>query len=83
MPKIFGELVYLPLLYWLFRLVRGPRDPKALTLTAWILVPYAFFSLVASKMPAYVMVAAPAVFLVVATGCAWLLEQWRGGAGRR
>jgi len=83
MPKIFGELVYLPLLYWLFRLVRGPRDPKALALTAWILVPYAFFSLVASKMPAYVMVAAPAVFLVVATGCAWLLEQWRGGAGRR
>ena len=83
MPKIFGELVYLPLLFWLVRLARGPRDPKALALTAWILAPYLVFSLAVSKMPAYVMVAAPAVFLVVAAFCAWLLEQRGGGTERR
>jgi 4-amino-4-deoxy-L-arabinose transferase len=79
MPKIFGEIVYLPLLFWFWRLARGPRDPRAIALTAWLVLPYGVFSLAASKMPAYVMVAAPAVFLVVATACTWLLEQWRGG----
>jgi len=83
MPKIFGELVYLPVLFWLGRLARRPRDPKAVAVTAWIVVPYAVFSLAASKMPAYVMVAAPAVFLVVATACAWLLDEWRGSARRK
>jgi 4-amino-4-deoxy-L-arabinose transferase len=83
MPKIFGELVYRPMLFWLGRLARGPRDPKAVAVTAWIVVPYAVFSLATSKMPAYVMVAAPAVSLVVATACAWLLDEWRGSARRR
>jgi 4-amino-4-deoxy-L-arabinose transferase len=83
MPRIFGELVYLPMLFWLGRLVRGPRDAKAVAVTVWLAVPYAVFSLAASKMPAYVMVAAPAVFLVVATACARLLDEWRGGASRK
>jgi 4-amino-4-deoxy-L-arabinose transferase len=83
MPKIFGELVHLPLLFGLGRLARRPRDPRALAVTAWIVIPYAVFSLAASKMPAYVMVAAPAVFLVVATACAWLLDEWRGSPTRK
>lgn len=65
MPRFFGELVFLPVAWWLQSAARR-RDPLRLAVAAWILVPYAIFSLVATKMPGYVMIAAPAVFLAVA-----------------
>ena len=69
----------------LARLARraGEREPPWRALAIWILLPFAVFSLSASKMPGYVMVAAPAVFLIQAACCAWLRAQWGGGRGRR
>ena len=83
MPGIYGELIYLPLLWFLWRVLRGERGPAERALALWVLLPYAVFSLAASKMPGYVMVAAPAVFLVQAACCAWLRDRWGGSRGRR
>lgn len=83
LPRIYGELVYLPLLWWIYRLAKGQREPAALALSVWILLPYLVFSLAASKMPAYVMIASPAVFVVQAAFCARLREAGGANAWRR
>ncbi|MBW8877296.1 MAG: glycosyltransferase family 39 protein [Acidobacteria bacterium] len=85
MARYFGELVYLPLAWFLVKLVRE-RQPILLRLGVWLLLPYAAFSLAATKMAGYVMPAAPALFLVEALFWLWLLDQdplpwppWRRG----
>jgi 4-amino-4-deoxy-L-arabinose transferase-like glycosyltransferase len=83
MPGMFGELIYIPLAWFFWRLARGERGPAERALALWVLLPFGVFSLSASKMPGYVMVAAPAVFLIQAACCAWLRERWDGGRGRR
>lgn len=82
LPKIYGELIYIPLLWLAFRMVRE-AEPRGRAVAAWIVLPYVVFSLAASKMPAYVMIAAPAVFLAQAAFCVWLAERARGSRLRR
>ncbi|HEY0780965.1 MAG TPA: hypothetical protein VGE98_00810, partial [Thermoanaerobaculia bacterium] len=69
MPRQFGELIYLPLAWLAVHLWRkrqsGEARPLALV-ALWIAIPYLAFSLAATKMASYVMIAAPAVFLVIA-----------------
>ncbi|HEX3553775.1 MAG TPA: glycosyltransferase family 39 protein [Thermoanaerobaculia bacterium] len=85
MARYFGELVYLPLAWFLVKLARE-RQPALLRLGVWLLLPYAAFSLAATKMAGYVMPAAPALFLVEALFWLWLLDldarpwpAWRRG----
>jgi len=58
-----------------------------LLLAAWIAVPYALFSLAATRMESYVLIAAPAVFIALAEATArlWdarprLAPPWRAAA---
>lgn len=91
MPRYFGEIVYLPLGWFVMLLAsNGWRRTSADTSRAaipslhlltpvavWLLVPYVVFSLLATKMDAYIMTAAPAVFLIEALFWLWLIEQRR------
>jgi 4-amino-4-deoxy-L-arabinose transferase-like glycosyltransferase len=70
-----GELVYLPIAWLLWRLVRRKLTSRELAVAVWLLVPYLVFSLSVSKMPGYVAIAAPAVFLIVAMFW-WQLRDW-------
>lgn len=83
LPKTYGELIYLPLAWFAYRFVRGERGPGERALAVWIGLPYAVFSLAVSKMPGYVMIAAPAVFLVEAAFCLRLRAAWGGSRRRR
>jgi 4-amino-4-deoxy-L-arabinose transferase-like glycosyltransferase len=67
MRQTYGELIYLPLLWLLFKLVSAPRSRRRLFLSAWIFIPYIFFSFVKTKMQPYTIFAAPALFLL--TSC--------------
>ena len=82
MPRFFGELIYLPVAWFLLELVRrlrpgrpeqagseaGRKPARALLpLAAWLLLPYLAFSFAATKLGGYVMVAAPALFIVEAS----------------
>ncbi len=87
MPRTFGELVYVPVAWFAWRLARRRLDRRAAAIAAWAAVPYVVFSLVATKMPAYVMTAAPALFLIQAAFWWYLYDalpelRWRRwGAG--
>ncbi len=71
----FGALVYVPILWFLGRLRQRPRSPEQFALAAWFLVPYVIFSLVATKMPGYVVISAPAVMLISANFWYWLRDR--------
>jgi 4-amino-4-deoxy-L-arabinose transferase len=66
MPRFFGELVWIPLGAAVLLLVKQRGTPAHRALLLWIAIPYVLFSMFATKMPAYVMVAAPAIFILQA-----------------
>jgi 4-amino-4-deoxy-L-arabinose transferase-like glycosyltransferase len=75
MPRYFGELIYVPIAFFLAALALR-REPRRLApVAAWWLLPYFIFSLAATKMNAYVMIAAPAVCLIQAYFWLWLQAQ--------
>ncbi len=75
LPRLYGELVAIPIIWFAVRtatraarrpapsIVEGPAAAATLT---WFLVPYVVFSLMATKLPAFVATAAPALFLMQA-----------------
>jgi len=67
MRQTYGELIYLPVLCLLFMLVRAPRSRRRVFLCVWIFIPFIFFSFVKTKMQAYTIFAAPAMFLLTAS----------------
>lgn len=66
MPRLFGELVWIPLGASVLLLVEQRGTPAHRALLLWLAIPYVLFSMFATKMPAYVMVAAPAIFILQA-----------------
>lgn len=65
-PRSFGELVYLPIGWFLVRAVRGRCSREQAAVALWIVIPIAAFSLAVSKSIAYIAIAAPAIFLAQA-----------------
>ena len=66
MPRIFGELVYLPVGYFFYTLYKKRMRKGMYALALWFIVPYLFFSFVATKMPGYVMMSAPPILMMIA-----------------
>ncbi len=66
MRIIFGELIYLPLLWLIFKTFKSKFQERDLFLLVWILVPYVFFSFVQTKMQGYILFCAPAIFILTA-----------------
>jgi 4-amino-4-deoxy-L-arabinose transferase len=65
MPRIFGELIYVPLLVFFYALYKKELSADKFVLVFWFALPYLFFSLVATKMPGYVMISAPPIFIML------------------
>jgi 4-amino-4-deoxy-L-arabinose transferase len=69
MPHFFGELVYFPVAWFLVAAItRGATGHRMIAV--WLIVPYAVFSLMATKLSGFIAIAAPAVFL--AEAAAWI-----------
>lgn len=63
----YSEIVYLPLLYLIYRLYKTKcKDLRLLALFVWIVIPMLFFSLAKTKMQGYVLFICPALFLIIA-----------------
>jgi 4-amino-4-deoxy-L-arabinose transferase-like glycosyltransferase len=60
----------------------SPEGRALLPLAAWLLLPYAAFSLAATKLGGYVMLAAPALFIVEAAFWCWLWDRRSGNPFR-
>ena len=68
MRIIFGELIYLPLIWLTYKRLRQLFHKKRadLSLLAWIWVPLIVFSAAQTKMQAYTIISAPAFFVLTA-----------------
>lgn len=73
--KIWNELIYIVFIWFAFYASKRFKDEKMVSLSLWITVPYVFFSLVPTKMIAYPLFTAPAIFIIEALFCWYLLEQ--------
>ncbi len=62
----YGELIYLPLLWFLWKTLKNPGDKKRLAISIWFIVPFLFFSYASTKMQAYLLFASPALFIMTA-----------------
>jgi 4-amino-4-deoxy-L-arabinose transferase len=74
MARVFGELVYIPVIWFFSRVVRG-RLSQGWPVVVWFAIPYLAFSFAATKMPGYVAAASPAVFLMIGAFLVDLGEQ--------
>ena len=60
----YGELIYLPLIWFIWKTVKKPVNLKDIAIAIWFFIPFLFFSLAKTKMQAYILFASPALFLM-------------------
>ena len=62
---IFNELIYLALGFFIYRLFKTEKRWAYLGLIIWILVPLVIFTMAETKRQTYLLISAPAFFIVV------------------
>ncbi len=62
----YGELIYLPLIWFLWKSFKNLHDKKRLAVSIWAVIPLIFFSIAKTKMQAYILFISPALFLMTA-----------------
>ncbi len=60
---IFGELVYIPLIFLFYTLYKKQHVRQAIVLLVWIMIPLIVFTLGSTKRHTYILIAAPAFFI--------------------
>ena len=68
---LFGEGIYIPLLWFMFHTHKNNYPHKYIFILAWIWIPLIVFSISLSKMPGYILIAAPAFFIING----WAIEE--------
>jgi len=66
MPHSFGELVYVPVVWFLVRFFRRRATRLDWALLVWCATPYLVFSMMPTKLPAFIAIGAPALFVIQA-----------------
>lgn len=62
----YCELIYFPLLWFLWVTFKNLNDKKRLAISIWFLIPFFFFSFAKTKMQAYLLFVSPALFIMTA-----------------
>lgn len=70
---LFGEIVYLPMMAGMWRVFRKKRFSSLHLVGVWIALPVLLFSMAATKRDTYLMILAPAFFLLIAF---WVRVLW-------
>ncbi|MBK5284955.1 MAG: glycosyltransferase family 39 protein [Bacteroidia bacterium] len=71
----YGELIYVPLLWFLWKAFKDLKDYKRLALCIWFLIPFLFFSMAQTKMQAYILFTSPALFMMTSEFWYMLYER--------
>ena len=67
--KQWNEFIGIAFLWFLYRIFQDKKNKKNWVLVIWIVIPYIFFSFAKTKMVAYTLLTAPALFTVLAIFC--------------
>ena len=62
----YGEYIYVPLVWFVWKILKDIKNKKRLAVLIWFLIPFLFFSMVKTKMQAYLLFTAPALFFMTA-----------------
>lgn len=60
----YGELIYIPLSWFLWKSIKRIQNKKQLALFIWIMIPLLFFSIAKTKMQGYILFVSPALFII-------------------
>jgi 4-amino-4-deoxy-L-arabinose transferase len=82
MRLLYGEGVYLALLWFLYRAVYNKINYEYLVLVLWIVIPYVVYTIAETKMQAYPLIAAPAVLIVLGIFIDHLLVEIKAGKNK-
>lgn len=63
---LYGEIIYLPLIWFFYKTFKNLKNYKRLILSIWVFIPFVFFSIATTKMQAYTLFTAPALFIITA-----------------
>jgi len=63
---IFGELIWIPIVFSFYHIISKKANWKILTLSSWWIIPLLIFSLAVTKRYTYLLIAAPALFIIQA-----------------
>ena len=73
----YGELIYIPIVWFLWKLMKNPFDLKRWAIAIWFIVPIAFFSIAQTKMQAYILFVSPALFIVSSEFFFWVASFYK------
>jgi 4-amino-4-deoxy-L-arabinose transferase len=62
----YGDLIYLPLGWFIWKMFKNRNDLNRLAIFIWFFIPFLFFSFTKTKLPAYILFTSPALFLMTA-----------------
>lgn len=72
----YGDLIYIPFLWFLWKMLKNRNDKKRLSILIWVLIPILFFSMAQTKMKGYILFTSPALFMM--TSEFWdMLSEYR------
>jgi hypothetical protein len=74
---IFGELIYVPLFLAVYLLFKKKNTNELVLLLLWIALPLIAFTLGETKRHTYILIAAPAFFLLIAYCANWILRTYK------
>lgn len=63
---IYGDIVYIPIIWFLWKTIKHPKNLVFLIFTIWFLIPYLFFSFAKTKTINYTLFTSPAIFIIIA-----------------
>lgn len=61
----YGELVYLPIIWFMYKMFKKRFNSKRILVLIWLFVPLIFFSFSKTKMPAYTLFSSPSIFIII------------------
>lgn len=73
MRLLFGEGIYLSLIWFIYQTFKKKMNFNYLALLIWITLPLLVYTIALTKMQAYMMIASPAIFIVSALFIDYLL----------
>lgn len=62
---VFGEIIWIPLILSFYQLFKRQAGWKIAALNAWWLIPFVIFSFAATKRHTYLLLASPAIFVLL------------------